>query len=91
MVHVPSHSRQRHNVVTVMTFASVSMILPLQNGHTAGRATASANCESRMPSFRFYGAQGVPTDAAANRPGQRSHLGLHEVCWPLFDSSAVQE
>ena len=28
MVHVRSHSRQRQNVVTVMTLASVSMILP---------------------------------------------------------------
>ena len=41
MVHVPSHSRQRQNVVTVMVFASVSMILPLQNGQLVGRVTAS--------------------------------------------------
>ena len=32
MVHVRSQVRQRHNVVTVMTFASVSMTLPLQDG-----------------------------------------------------------
>ena len=48
MVHVRSHSRQRQNVVTVMTLASVSMILPLQNGHAAGRATSPANRESGM-------------------------------------------
>jgi hypothetical protein len=47
MVHVRSHSRQRQAVVTVMTFARVSMIRPLQNGHTAGRATSCANRESR--------------------------------------------
>lgn len=52
MVHVRSHSRQRQNVVTVMTLASVSMILPLQNGHAAGRATSSANRESGMMLFR---------------------------------------
>ena len=40
-VQVCSHSRQRQKVVTVMTFASVSMILPLQDGHIAGRATIS--------------------------------------------------
>jgi hypothetical protein len=31
-----------------MTLASVSMILPLQNGHRAGRVTASPNCELDM-------------------------------------------
>jgi hypothetical protein len=51
MVHVRSHSRQRQNVATVMTLASVSMILPLQNGHAAGRATSSANRESGMMLF----------------------------------------
>ena len=29
------------------------MILPLQNGHTAGRATSSANRESDMMLFPF--------------------------------------
>jgi hypothetical protein len=46
MVHVSSHSRQRQNVVTVMVFASVSMILPLQNGHLVGRVTASLSRDS---------------------------------------------
>ena len=54
MVHVPSHSRQRQNVLTVMTFASVSMRLPLQNGHIAGRVTASVSCGSRMLFFLFF-------------------------------------
>jgi hypothetical protein len=31
-----------------MTFASVSMILPLQNGHTFGRVTSSADRELCM-------------------------------------------
>jgi len=39
MVHVRSQLRQRHNVAALMTFASVSMILPSQYGHTTGRAT----------------------------------------------------
>ena len=53
MVHVPSHSRQRQVVVTVMTFARVSMIRPLQNGHTVGRATVSLDRESGMSLFLF--------------------------------------
>jgi hypothetical protein len=32
MVHVSSHWRHRQSVVTVMTFANVSKIVPLQNG-----------------------------------------------------------
>ena len=48
MVQVWSHSRQRQNDVTVMTLASVSMILLLQNGHAVGFATGSLNSESRM-------------------------------------------
>jgi len=36
-----------------MIFARVSMILPLQNGHTAGRATSSVNRESGMMLFPF--------------------------------------
>jgi hypothetical protein len=48
IVHVPSHSRQRHNVVTLITFASVSMILPLQNGHAVGLDTGSLNGDSRI-------------------------------------------
>jgi hypothetical protein len=47
-VHVPSHSRHRHNEVTVRTFARVSMIFPLQNGHIAGRVTASFTRDSDM-------------------------------------------
>jgi hypothetical protein len=46
-----------------MTLASVSMILPLQNGHTVGRVTASADCLSRMLFNPFSGEQGVPMDA----------------------------
>jgi hypothetical protein len=41
MVHVPSHSRQRHKVVTVIVLASVSTRLPWQNGQAVGRLTAS--------------------------------------------------
>ena len=48
MVHVCSHSRQRHIVVTVMTFASVSTILPLQNGQLVWRVTGPVKCESGM-------------------------------------------
>jgi hypothetical protein len=36
-----------------MTFAMVSMILLLQNGHIAGRATSSADRESGMMLFPF--------------------------------------
>ena len=39
IVHVRSHSRHRQHVVTVMTLARVSMIVPLQDGHDVGRAT----------------------------------------------------
>jgi hypothetical protein len=39
MVHVFSHTRHRQQVVTVMTFASVSKILPWQYGHAVGRVT----------------------------------------------------
>jgi hypothetical protein len=46
IVHVCSHSRQRQNVVRVMTFASVSMLLPLQKGQTVGRATTSSPRDS---------------------------------------------
>ena len=41
MVHVFSHWRHRQSVVALMTFASVSMTLPLQNGHVVGLATGS--------------------------------------------------
>lgn len=56
IVHVPSHSRHRQKLVTVMTFASVSMILPLQNGQFVGRVTGSANFVSRMLVFPFLNA-----------------------------------
>jgi predicted lysophospholipase L1 biosynthesis ABC-type transport system permease subunit len=46
IVHVRSHSRQRQHVLTVTTFASVSTMLPLQNGHIVGRVTLSSNCDS---------------------------------------------
>jgi hypothetical protein len=39
IVHVSSHWRHRQSVVTVMTFASVSKMVPLQNGQLVGRAT----------------------------------------------------
>jgi hypothetical protein len=41
MVHVPSHSRQRHMVATVIVLASVSIRLPWQNGQAVGRLAAS--------------------------------------------------
>ena len=53
MVHVPSHSRQRQVVVTLMTLAGVSMIRPLQNGQAVGRATVSSDRESGMSWFLF--------------------------------------
>ncbi len=43
MVQVPSHSRQRHIVVTLMTLAKVSMMRPLQKGHAFGRVTGSSS------------------------------------------------
>jgi hypothetical protein len=49
MVHVRSQLRQRHNVFTVRTFASVSTILPLQNGQSVWRVTVSGNSEWGMP------------------------------------------
>jgi hypothetical protein len=39
IVHVFSHTRHRQQVITVMTFASVSKILPWQYGHAVGRET----------------------------------------------------
>jgi hypothetical protein len=39
IVQVSSHPRQRHKVVTLMTFARVSTALLLQNGHIVGRVT----------------------------------------------------
>ena len=48
IVHVPSHSRHRQNVVAVMTFASVSKRLPLQKGQTVGRRTAGSGREEDM-------------------------------------------
>jgi hypothetical protein len=41
MVHVRSQERQRQNVVTVMTLASVSTVFPWQKGQAVGRATSS--------------------------------------------------
>ena len=45
-VHVSSHSRQRHSVLSVMALASVSTRLPWQNGHAVGRSTVSLNPNS---------------------------------------------
>jgi hypothetical protein len=57
IVHTRSHSRQRHAVAAVMTFARVSMIRPLQDGHATGRVTtASANGESYTGNFPFLSA-----------------------------------
>ncbi len=59
MVHVSSHSRQRHKVMTVIVFASVSTRLPWQNGHAVGRLTTSLNRDSDivgvsiLPSSRY--------------------------------------
>jgi hypothetical protein len=46
IVHVASHSRQRHKVVTVIVLASVSTFLPWQNGHAVGRLITSFNRDS---------------------------------------------
>jgi hypothetical protein len=40
IVHVSSHSRQRHKVLTVIVLAIVSTRLPWQNGHVVGRVTS---------------------------------------------------
>jgi hypothetical protein len=59
IVHVASHSRQRHKVVTVIVLASVSTRLPWQNGHAVGLSIASFNRDSDivdvfiLPSSRF--------------------------------------
>jgi hypothetical protein len=139
IVHVSSHSRQRQTAVTVTTFARVSMILPSQNGHTAGRATPSANRGSGIMLFLFSGRRNPermrglteqaddrqPQPQAAEHNGSRRdralpglpvvfhascdpsrpsliggacvspvgypHPGVHDTCWRLLDSAAVQE
>jgi hypothetical protein len=48
MVQVFVQWRQRQQVSTVMILASVSILLPLQKGHTVGRAGASLVFPSRM-------------------------------------------
>jgi hypothetical protein len=74
IVHVPSHSRHRQKLVTVMTFASVSMILPLQNGQFVGRVTGSANFGSRMLVFPFLNASNAKECAGyASRSPNASH------------------
>jgi len=50
-VHVPSHTRQRQRLEVVMTFASVSIALPWQNGHLVGRAIAWFRCASDIVPF----------------------------------------
>jgi hypothetical protein len=51
--HVPPHSRQRQNVVTVIVFASVSMILPVQKGQLVGRETAPSGRDSDiLPAYQ---------------------------------------
>ena len=42
MVHVASQVRHRQHVAGVMTVASVSMMVALQNGQAAGRSSLSA-------------------------------------------------
>ena len=49
-VQVASHSRHRQHVSAVMTFASVSMILPPHCGHAVGRASGFTNCVSGIAS-----------------------------------------
>jgi hypothetical protein len=51
MVQVRSHRRQRQQVLTVITFASVSTACALQNGHVDGRATVSSDRDSYMLSL----------------------------------------
>jgi hypothetical protein len=46
IVHVASHSRQRHKVVIVIVLASVSTRLPWQNGHAVGLLIVSFNRDS---------------------------------------------
>jgi hypothetical protein len=48
IVHVASHSRQRHKVITVIVLASVSSRLPWQNGHAVGLLMVSFNRDSDM-------------------------------------------
>ena len=79
MVHVPSHSRQRQVVVTLMTFARVSMIRPLQNGHTVGRATVSLDRESGICLFLFLN----------TRHGERMGR-LAEQASPNSDGSSIR-
>jgi hypothetical protein len=43
MIQVASHSRHRQHVSTLMTLASVSMILPPHCGHSVGRVTGFMN------------------------------------------------
>ena len=81
MVHVPSHSRQRQVVVTAMTFARVSMIRPLQNGQTVGRATVWLDRESGMSLFlsvnsRHRERMGGPTGQADPYAGESWILRL---------------
>ena len=72
MVHVPSHSRQRQVVVTVMTLARVSIFRPLQNGQTVGRATVSSDRESGMSLF---------VSLNARRPERvRGLSNVHDTC-----------
>ena len=52
MVQVSPQWRQRQSALSVMCFASVSMILPLQNGHAVGRVTGpSSDRDSTMGSY----------------------------------------
>jgi hypothetical protein len=48
IVHVRSQWRHRQQVLTLMTFASVSTALPLQKGHIEGLATVSSKSDSYM-------------------------------------------
>ena len=93
IVHVRSHSRHRQAVITVMIFARVSMILPLQNGQTAGRVTFAANRESGMMLFPF--SSRTNPERMRRLTGQDAvgdpHLGVHDTCWLLHDCAAVQE
>ena len=53
MVHVASQVRHRQHVAGVMTVASVSMMVALQNGQAAGRASLSASPDPNGRSESF--------------------------------------
>ena len=73
IVHVCSHLRQRHIVLTVRTFASVSIALPLQNGHSVGRVTVSVRSELLIM-FLYTGHAGSFRDSLVFKSEQRASV-----------------